>query len=780
MFSLSGRYDGYRELQIEEDGNGHSDVSVGVLDAPQWHLRRGFAMREPSSGGDRSLMAPPLLGVCLSFLPLCDLLSARQTCRGWRLGRAELLVRRSSSLPPVTVTVSPDTVDALCFLDNALSAIGPITELTLTERVTRTCEEERQPGGTSDWAERLHRVSRGFPSTWTLNDAVQQLIAIRRRPSSQSEDSTTSGHQRRVILRHGSESLRRSFPLTKLTLSHRADHLPLTIASLSALCFLLPTLQELHITTGAMPAGSEAAEFDYVKADGHCNVLLRPLSQLQLRVLTLPTWATPSLRAVFDHGDYHCGCNQAASMESELSVDTPLRLTRCGRSLTTLTLNSGCSSCRGFLTTGSMLLCTKLPQLTSLSLVNLIIPASAISMFSLLPNLTSVAFPGNAILTEKLCDGVFPHLPLLTSLNLGNSVLGRNGLDEIGHLVSCCPQLTSLSNVLLWPNLSQALLPLVNLRSLSLRCRYVVSFDEQNLLVPRPFLHNIRKEVRGLSCLSSLASLSIHFLPWTVLGDLWRTPLPALQTLDVHVDFLSYQRSAREWNCRESSESEINHSTSNEETSEGETSTPPNTPMEISIIHPAYATRFQYPHPQLLPSLTRLHYSAPRLRPDIIHLLSFVTSLQQLTLQVYQPLKWRARTRFLKNRPFVDIWKSHMAGLTKAIICLTTAPQLQKHSEHQRYLTLDTVIRVLPRSFTVVQVCRMRLTTGCDHLRVPPYHLVVSLEHTALLSQCPRPYRPPSWTTATVTVTPLLLLCSLMSSSPGPFHIPFSAAAAAL
>ena len=122
-----------------------------------------------------------------------------------------------------------------------------------------------------------------------------------------------------------------------------------------------------------------------------------------------------------------------------------------------------------------------------------------------------------------------------------------------------------------------------------------------------------------------------------------------------------------------------------------------------------------------------------------------------------------------------------MAGLTKAIICLTTAPQLQKHSEHQRYLTLDTVIRVLPRSFTVVQVCRKRLTTGCDHLRVPPYHLVVSLEHTALLSQCPRPYQPPSWTTtATVTVTPLLLLCSLMSSSPGPFHIPFSAAAAAL
>ena len=61
----------------------------------------------------------------------------------------------------------------------------------------------------------------------------------------------------------------------------------------------------------------------------------------------------------------------------------------------------------------------------------------------------------------------------------------------------------------------------------------------------------------------------------------------------------------------------------------------------------------------------------------------------------------------------------------------------------------------------------MRLTTGCRHLRVPPYHLVVSLERTALLSQCPRPYRPPS-TTATVTVTPLLLLCSLMSSSPGP------------
>ena len=108
-----------------------------------------------------------------------------------------------------------------------------------------------------------------------------------------------------------------------------------------------------------------------------------------------------------------------------------------------------------------------------------------------------------------------------------------------------------------------------------------------------------------------------------------------------------------------------------------------------------------------------------------------------------------------------------MAGLTKAIICLTTAPQLQKHSEHQRYLTLDTVIRVLPRSFTVVQVCRMRLTTGCGHLRLPPYHLVVSLEHTALLSQCPRPYRPPS-TTATVTVTPLPLLCSFMSSSPGP------------
>ena len=142
-------------------------------------------------------------------------------------------------------------------------------------------------------------------------------------------------------------------------------------------------------------------------------------------------------------------------------------------------------------------------------------------------------------------------------------------------------------------------------------------------------------------------------------------------------------------------------------------------------------------------------------------------------------LSSRARTRFLKNRPFVDIWKSHMAGLTKAIICLTTAPQLQKHSEHQRYLTLDTVIRVLPRSFTVVQVCRMRLTTGCGHLRVPPYHLVVSLEHTALLSQCPRPYRPPSHHRHcdSDSSPPSLLLDELLTRS---FHIPFSAAAAAL
>ena len=119
------------------------------------------------------------------------------------------------------------------------------------------------------------------------------------------------------------------------------------------------------------------------------------------------------------------------------------------------------------------------------------------------------------------------------------------------------------------------------------------------------------------------------------------------------------------------------------------------------------------------------------------------------------------------------------AGLTKAIICLTTAPQLQKHSEHQRYLTLDTC----HPSFTPQFHSRAGLSHALDHWVWSPARAPLSSRGVS------RAHRPTQSVSSSLPTSlhhrhcdsdsspPSLLIDELLTRS---FHIPFSAAAAAL
>ena len=617
--------------------------------------RQRSLLSRPSGPGllrDRhwSSLPPPLQGLCLSLLPLCDVLAVRQTCRRWRRSRAEQLVGLGS-LPALTVTAHFDHVDALRSLDSALSAIGPITELTLTEHTTRACEgeeegEQQRSGCCGDGAHLARRVSRGYPSSWTLNDAVQQLIGVRRRKRGRSAlAALRAGLSRSVSSRAGTlrgESQRRSFPLTRLTLSHRADHLPLTITSLSALCFLLPTLQELHITTTeARPAGG--AVMDYSASRGYVEALLRPLSQLQLRALSLPSWATlDGLRAVLD-GDGHFEkslCEKLEMRWSDINTDRTFPLTPCGRSLTSLALTAGKRKdlYRGVLDEQLLVLCSHMPSLTSLSLTGFSVLSRAACKMELLPGLTALSIPDCLLLTREMCTHMLPHLPSLTALDLGITPLGIVGMTEIARLVSCCPRLTSLSNLTMWEGVCRELRPLTALTSLSLHCRVADAVDAER---PPPFPSVVYNEITTLPDLSALTALSVRFLPRDALERLWCAALPALQSLELHIDFLSYQTDAGGRNCRGVAETAPDHSSASSEdiNNVGKSSRARQT-VERSIIHPPYVQQFLRPH--LLPSLTRLHLASPRLQPRLVHILSAITSLQQLTLEQHQPLLWEA------------------------------------------------------------------------------------------------------------------------------------------
>ena len=368
-----------------------------------------------------SLLPPPLLGLCLSHLPLCDLLQAR-TCRDWRLRVAQ---GHLPPLPPLTLVVRPRTVDALssnASIDRALRPIASIQDLTLTEPTADADggeAEQRSSGYCDDWASLARPVMRGFPSSWTLNDAVPQLVELRRR--------------RARPLRRGGESRRRSCPLLRLTLTHRADRLPLTISALSALCFLLPTLQELRLSTTETeaPAGCEAARYH---DDGYCEALLRPLSQLQLRVLALPPWATlTGLRAIFDSGGHYeaeCTwrCKEWNGKPKWSQLDEHFLLTPCARSLQTLTLQGAVSADGphplGYLEADAMPLCARLPALQSLTLSNFWVSAEAAGQVELMRGLTALHLPGCWMSTETLSERVLPHQPALTSLDLGRILLG--------------------------------------------------------------------------------------------------------------------------------------------------------------------------------------------------------------------------------------------------------------------------------------------------------------------------------------------------------------------
>ena len=604
----------------------HHSSSFSSLDSSHYSLpgRDGWAQ-----------LPPPLLGLCLSHLLLRDLLTVRQTCRSWRRGRAERVISLSS-LHPFTVSVHPYTVDALPSLARAVAGIAPLTDLTLTE--TEHSEEELHLTSRSGHRSLLtHRVAHGFPPRWSLNDAVQQLITVRRQrpPSERWQWPFTSRRAAgsSVPQRKG-ESQRRSFPLTKLTLRHRAERVPLTMASMSALCFLLPTLQELHIVSDRAPPELQATGFFYRR---ELSIVLRPIGQLQLRVLSLPPWTSlDGFRAIFDAGaHFENGCRAAdESMWTELST-VPFPLTPCGLSLTSLTI-------RGFeyrsFSNEAMALCVLLPQLTALALVDLFLLRSVVGRLVGMPRLTSLQLT-NSVPQSDLTASL-SHLSALTSLDLGCSALGADGLHEVDHLVRCCPRLQSLAGVTLWENVIPALRPLEGLSRLGIICRAVADNDERPRR-RRPFPCAVRVEMKLLPQLSALTSLCVHYLPSNALTELLTCPLPALQALEVHLDYLTYLHDFQEPNCRGVAEPDGPVALEHFVFSDDEAGYAfLQKPMERSIVDASYVTHFS--RLRMLPSLTRLHFGAPRLNPRIIHVITFLPALQQLTLEVDRPKKWEA------------------------------------------------------------------------------------------------------------------------------------------
>ena len=566
---------------------------------------------------------------------------------------------RPRPLPLLTVTARFDQVDALRCLDSALSAVGPITELTLTERdQTRTSdkagEAEQQTSGCCGdggfTADAVERVSRRYPVSWTLNESIRQLIDIRRRrrrPEQRrkgwallqragARSRPATSHTQRL---HQSDSTRRSYPLTKLTLCHRADHLPLTIQSMSALCFLLPTLQELHILTEEMPSGGEAAS--YLLGMGYCEALLRPVSQLQLRALSLPSWASvDGMRAVFDFlGHYADGCCKKEMTWSDLHAESPFPLTPCGRSLRAFAWGS--ASTRGFkaLTADVVLLCSQLPQLTSLSLTNFFVLDNAVAQVRQLPRLKSLHLISSQAPFDSLSDHILPHLPSLTELDLGLVPLGirLRGVGDIARLVTCCPQLTSLSNVTLWRHLCRDLRPLVGLTQLTVNCRRISRPHHEDIDTLRPFMSVLPTELRQLADLSALTSLTIRCLPAADFRVLMCIPLPALRSLEVHIDFLTYKKDVWEMTCR----GEVAAKSAAYQRVDGEGAHCLQRPAtERSTIIGPYVHSSQ--RPPLLSSVTRLHFCSPRLQPELIHLLALCPALHDLTLEQHQPLPWES------------------------------------------------------------------------------------------------------------------------------------------
>ena len=156
----------------------------------------------------------------------------------------------------------------------------------------------------------------------------------------------------------------------------------------------------------------------------------------------------------------------------------------------------------------------------------------------------------------------------------------------------------------MFEGLAPALQPLHALTSLSISCRWLLHLQNDGVQTAqrRPFASVIAREVKQLPLLTRLTSLTITHLPWHV--SLLSAPLPALQTLDMSTDFLSYDRAQHQeetqWglSCR--------GVTAEAAAAEAPSST---RLVEQSRIDSSYVECFQRSQP--LPSLTQLTVAAP-------------------------------------------------------------------------------------------------------------------------------------------------------------------------
>ena len=446
----------------------------------------------------------------------------------------------------------------------------------------------------------------GFPLTWSLEDAVRQLIASARRAAQTQGEPRSPG---------------RHLSLTKLTLRHRANEVPLTEQSMTTLCSLLPRLRELRIATW-VTAEAAAAPPPVVEVNTLLHLyeaVLQPIGQLQLQVLTLPRWVTlAGFRRIFDQ--------LPIPRAEQSSWVRPLTfpLTPCALSLTCLTVTG---FPRSTLSEEVMLLCGRMPQMTSLSLLHFTVPAEALDHVKLMPGLTALHFTNCEMLFHLPPMPMLDHLSGLTSLDLGCFGVGIGGIAEVHTLVRCCPQLQSLAGVNVLDGVMAALSPLEFLSSLSISCRTQLHNDEQpgwdRLLSPF-----VQAEVQLLPQLPALTSLCIRYLPSDVSIHLLTSPLPALQSLEVYIDYSTYQADLhlQTTNCRGVLEADIAVATG--------------ACTEWSIRDLGRLSRFK--RMRRLASLTRLHYSAPVLEPRIVQVITLLPALQQLMLEVSSPTKWES------------------------------------------------------------------------------------------------------------------------------------------